>query len=78
MSTTTTDGAQFTTDGLLRDACWPELLAGFKNLWRVQFTYFAAVLGIKEVCIQAVTLCIQAAGLCIPAVTMCIYLDQHI
>ena len=49
MSTTTKDGAQFATDGLLGDACWPELLAGFKNLWRVQFKFFADVLKITEV-----------------------------
>ena len=56
VSTTTEDGAQFSTDGLFGDNCWPELLKAYKAMWRVQFKYFAAVLGITEVRVGALVL----------------------
>ena len=56
VSTTTEDGAQFSTDGLLRDNCWPELHAAYKKMWRVQFKYFAEVLKITEVRVSSLVL----------------------
>ena len=59
VSTTTEDGAQFSTDGLLGDDCWPKLHAAYKEMWRVQYKYFAEVLKIKEV--RARSLVLHAA-----------------
>ena len=56
VSTTTEDGAQFSTDGLFGDNCWPELLKAYKAMWRVQFKYFAAVLRITEVRVGSLVL----------------------
>lgn len=56
VSTTTEDGAQFSTNGLLGDNCWPELHDAYKTMWRVQFKYFAEALEITEVRVGSLVL----------------------
>ena len=55
MSTTTEDGAQFSTANLLRDNCWPRLLEAYTAMWRVQFKYFFEGLEIREVRVTELT-----------------------
>tara|TARA_B100000795_G_scaffold135036_1_gene100844 strand:+ start:151 stop:300 length:150 start_codon:yes stop_codon:yes gene_type:complete len=45
----TESGGQFSTDPLLKDKRWPALLRSYEKMWGLQYKFFFAKLGVKEV-----------------------------
>ena len=49
VKTMTESGGQFSTDPLLKDKRWPALLRSYEKMWGLQYKFFFAKLGVKEV-----------------------------